>query len=285
MYSSIGSIFSLRLPNIRRKMMRVPKNIISILRKVWAITVGSNYNIHWLFFSNTYWVSELIMVSLPLFPWFLVVFILSSFFLFTHFVRLPVLLILWLLLLPVIEKVVEWLTPLLSSLLLLIHLSSNFFLLLLVEFVEEIFILSSKWIELSTILCAIVSVPTPFFSLRWFFIIVILMLLVLLLLTLLLLSIILLLLLTERTSILLPLITIEAPSFLLLLLRILRLLTVCAHTVILALSIFIAKDIVGGSDVLEFVGGLPLRFVRVILLSQLIVGRLDVFFTGWGRHS
>jgi len=285
MYSSIGSIFSLRLPNIRRKMMRVPKNIISILRKVWAITVGSNYNIHWLFFFNTYWASELIMVSLPLFPWFLVVFILSSFFLFTHFVRLPVLLILWLLLLPVIEKVVEWLTPLLCSLLLLIHLSSNFFLLLLVEFVEEIFILSSKWIELSTILCAIVSVPTPFFSLRWFFIIVILMLLVLLLLTLLLLSIILLLLLTERTSILLPLIPIEAPSFLLLLLRILRLLAVCAHTVILALSIFIAKDIVGGSDVLEFVGGLPLSFVRVILLSQLIVGRLDVFFAGWGRHS
>lgn len=226
----------------------------------------------------------MIMLGLPLLPWFFVVFIFSSLFLFRHFVWLPILLILrLLLLLPIIEEIIERLTSLLGSLFLFIHLSPKFFLLFLVEFIQKIFIPSIERIKLSSILSPIVRIPSSFLPLRWLLILTLLVLLLLILLSMLLLLSGILRLLSEGASIIwVPILPpAKTPSCLLLL----TLLTVCTHTVILWLLVLMPQDIICGSDFLELVRCFSLVFVRVVLLRQLVVGRFDVFLVGWGRHS
>lgn len=225
-------------------------------------------------------VSEVIMMGLPLLPRFFVVFIFSFLFLFRHFVWLPVLLILrLLLLLSIIEEIIEGLAPLLSPLFLFIHLSPELLLLLLVEFIQEIFIPTIERVKLSSILSSIISVPSSFLPLRWLFILAFLVLLLLVLLSLLLLLPGILRLLSEWASIIwVPILT--SPRLLLL-----ALLIISAHGVILWLLVFVPQDIISSSDLLELVWGFSLVFVWMVLLCQFVVGRFDVFLVGWWRHS
>ena len=225
----------------------------------------------------------MIMLGLPLLPGFFVVFIFSSLFLFRHFVWLPVLLILRLLLLSIIEEIIKRLAPLLSSLFLFIHLSLKFFLLSLVEFIQKIFIPTIERIKLSPILSPIVSIPPSFLPLWWLLILTLLVLLLLVLLSMLLLLSRILRLLSEWASIIwVPILPpSEAPSRLLLL----ALLTICTHAIILWLLFFIPQDIICSSDFLEFFRCFSLVFVWVVLLGQFVVGWFDVFLVGWGRDS
>jgi hypothetical protein len=66
--------------------------------------------------------------------------------------------------------------------------------------------------------------------------------------------------------------------------RVITLSVIQTCRVVLLLFLLIAQNIVSSSNLLEFVRGLALVFVRVILLSQLVEASLDVFLRGRGRH-